>query len=91
VTAENGEEGIEKAGTENPNLIILDIMMPGIDGLETLRRLKRAQETKYIPVVMLTAKGETKSIFKAQERGAVDYLIKPLESDQLLSVVQRHS
>jgi len=74
VTANDGVEGLRKAEEENPNLILLDIMMPGMDGYEVLRRLKRGEGTQYIPIVMLTAKGEAKSIFKAQEFGVTDYL-----------------
>ena len=57
ITANNGELAIEKAKQEKPNLIVLDIMMPVLDGYETCRRLKREPETKNIPVVLLTAKG----------------------------------
>jgi two-component system phosphate regulon response regulator PhoB len=87
--ANNGTEGLAKAEAENPSLILLDVMMPGLDGFEVLRRLKRSQATKYIPVVMLTARGESKSIFDAQKLGADDYLIKTCTSQDLLDVVHR--
>ena len=89
-TAASGEEGLEKAAAEAPGLILLDVMMPGIDGYEVLRRLRTDDATRKIPVVMLTAKGEAKSIFKAQEMGAKDYIIKPCPSDELLRLVRRY-
>ena len=90
-TAESGEIGLAKAGAWNPNLILLDVMMPGMDGFQVLRKLREARGTKYTPVVMLTAKGETKSIFKAQDYGVADYLIKPCDSRDLLEVVKKHA
>jgi DNA-binding response OmpR family regulator len=65
-------------------------MMPGIDGYEVLRILKSAPATSRIAVIMLTAKSETKSLFKAQELGAADYIIKPFDFGELLSLVRRH-
>jgi CheY-like chemotaxis protein len=89
-TAASGEEGIQKAASLQPGLILLDVMMPGIDGYETLRRLRQDTKTRQIPVVMLTAKGESKSIFRAQELGASDYIIKPCPSEELLQMVRRY-
>ena len=91
VTAFNGEEGIQKAETEHPNLILLDVMMPGSDGFAVLKKLKSIPSTRYIPVVMLTAKRESKSIMTACDRGAVDYIIKPCESQELLKAVRKHA
>jgi DNA-binding response OmpR family regulator len=87
--AYDGAEGLQKALTEKPSLILLDVMMPGMDGFEVLRRLKRADETMDTPVVMLTAKGESKSMFVGQELGCTDYLIKPCDSKDLMAVVNR--
>jgi DNA-binding response OmpR family regulator len=91
VTAHNGEDGIQKAQEENPRLILLDVMMPGMDGMQTLHEIRRTPGIKDIPVVMLTAKGESKSIFKAQDRGATDYLIKPCESKDLLDIARKYA
>jgi len=91
VSANDGLQGLEAARTEKPNLILLDVMMPGMDGFETIRKLRRDADTRGIPVIMLTARGESPSIFKAQELGAADYLIKPCESDELLAMVKRHA
>lgn len=89
VVAYDGAEGLQKALAEKPNLILLDVMMPGMDGFEVLRRLKKAEATCDTPVVMLTAKGESKSMFAGQELGCTDYLIKPCDSKDLLAVVNR--
>jgi DNA-binding response OmpR family regulator len=91
VVAYDGESGVKKAAAEQPDVILLDVMMPGMDGFKTLRELRHAETTRDIPVIMLTAKGETKSIFKAQEAGAADYLIKPVDSEKMLAMVKRHA
>jgi DNA-binding response OmpR family regulator len=90
VVAADGQECLEKVVIENPALILLDVMMPGLDGFDVLKALQRGERTRFIPVVMLTARGESKAIFRAQEMGASDYLIKPFESDELLSVIRKH-
>ncbi len=89
VTAPGAKEGLAKALSEQPDLILLDVMMPGMDGFEVLRRLKRQPQTRAIPILMLTAKGETGEIMKAQHLGATDYIIKPFESKDLLRAVER--
>jgi len=91
VTAYDGDSGVERAREESPNLILLDVMMPGKDGFEVLKELRRTAGIQYIPVVMLTAKGETKSIFRAQDLGVADYLIKPCDSQELLTTVKKHA
>lgn len=91
VTAYDGEEGLAKAAAEKPHLILPDVMTPKMDGFAVLKRLQRLELTKNIPVVMLTAKGESKSVFQSQQLGAADHLIQPCESAELLSVVARHA
>lgn len=91
IAADNGEDGIRLAQAEKPDLILLDVMMPGIDGFQTLQRLKADGKTWDIPVVMLTAKREMKSIQRAQDISAADYLIKPCESKDLMAVVRRYA
>ena len=90
LAAYNGQEGLLKARGENVDLILLDLMMPGLNGFEVLERLKADERTRDVPVVMLTAKGDSKSVFKAESLGAADYLTKPYDSAHFLSVVQRH-
>ena len=90
-TALDGVTGLEKVSQFQPGLILLDIIMPGMDGFEVLKRLSWKQGTNQIPVVMLTAKGETESVFKAQDLSAMDYLIKPFTAESLLEVVNRYT
>lgn len=90
-TAFDGSSGLYAAQRDSPDLILLDVMMPGVDGFEVLRELRKNSATRSVPVVMLTAKGETKWIFKAQALGATDYLIKPCESEDLLGVIGKHT
>ena len=92
LSAGDGIEGLRKAQEEEGiDLILLDVMMPGKDGFAVLSELKRDRRTRRIPVVMLTAKGESRAIFESQNRGAVDYIIKPFESQDLLDVLKRHA
>lgn len=77
ICAATGEEALEKVRSELPDLVLLDLMLPGIDGLEVARRLKSHPGTREIPVVMLTAKGEEGDIVKGLEMGADDYITKP--------------
>lgn len=86
--AENGQQGLELALETIPDLILLDIMMPVMDGFEMLRRLKREQALSEIPVLMLSAKSETDSIVKALELGANDYLKKPFEAEEMVARVK---
>ncbi len=76
VTARDGEEGLKAAMREKPDLILLDVLMPKLDGFEVLKRLKADAETKPIPVIMLTNLGQKEDIEKGLQDGAVDYLIK---------------
>lgn len=83
LTAGTGEKGIEIAREENPDLILLDAMMPGIDGFETCRRLKAISEVKDIPVVMVTAKSQRKDVLEGLQSGAVSYMVKPFKFEEL--------
>ena len=89
-SAMNGEEGIAKARELNPSLILLDIMMPGIDGWETLTRLKRDPETSSISVIIFTAREHSRGHQKSTEMGAADYFRKPFEPDELIELVEKH-
>ena len=87
-SATNGEDGIAKARSQSPDLILLDIMMPGIDGWET--RLKRDAATAGIPVVIFTAREHARGHQKSSEMGAADYFRKPFEPDELIELVEKH-
>lgn len=90
LVASDGKEGLEKVITKQPDLILLDIKMPGIDGFEVLRRLRNNQETKDIPIIMFTVKGETRSILKAGDLGSTDYIIKPFSIKELEGLIGRY-
>ena len=83
-----GEEALEKARSEAPDVLILDLMLPGLDGLEVCRILRKAPATSGIPIVMLTAKGEESDIVKGLELGADDYVTKPFSPKVLLARIK---
>ncbi|MFA6470834.1 MAG: response regulator [Candidatus Latescibacterota bacterium] len=87
-TAMTGEQALEKAAAEKPDLILLDLMLPGIDGLDVCRRLKSDQVTRLIPIIMVTAKGEDADIVTGLELGADDYMTKPFSPRILLARVR---
>lgn len=88
ITAENGKEGIELAKKHEVDIIICDIMMPGIDGYSVLRILNTNPETANIPFVFLTAKTDKKDIRKGMNLGADDYIVKPFEEAELLEAIE---
>src|SRR6476469_4816516 len=91
ITASNGREGLDSAREEMPDAVLLDIMMPGMDGFETLRRLRQFSQ---VPVLILTAKDEEDDRIKGLELGADDYISKPFSHRELVSriraVLRRH-
>ena len=88
-TASSGEEALSKARKSSPGLIILDLMLPGIDGLEVCKKLKGDIKTEHIPIVMLTAKGDESDIVTGLELGAEDYITKPFSPKVLIARVRR--
>jgi two-component system phosphate regulon response regulator PhoB len=88
VCAATGEEALKKARAGVPDLIILDLMLPGVDGLEVCRLLKSDARTQRIPIVMLTAKGEESDIVAGLELGAADYVTKPFSPRVLVARVR---
>ncbi|MBD1840414.1 response regulator [Coleofasciculus sp. FACHB-64] len=90
LVAEDGESAIESAEYASPDLILLDVLMPGIDGFETCRRLKANQVTQDIPVIFMTALSETVDKVKGLNLGAVDYITKPLQHEEVLARVSIH-
>ena len=85
--ANDGEVGIDKARNNNPDLILLDLMLPGIQGLDVCRIIKSDQETKEIPIIMVTALGQEEDIVKGLETGADDYITKPFSIKVLIARV----
>ncbi len=88
LTAARGEEAIEKARAERPDIVLLDVMMPGIDGFETCRRLKGAEETRHIPVLMVTTLDGREDRLRGLKAGAEDFLTKPIDDVQLMARVK---
>ena len=87
-TAPNGKIGIEKAKSENPNVIVCDIMMPEIDGYGVLQAVSLEEKTKHIPFIFLSAKTEHKEIRRGMDMGADDYLTKPFDEEELMSAIE---
>jgi two-component system alkaline phosphatase synthesis response regulator PhoP/two-component system response regulator VicR len=89
VTAFDGKEGLEKIQSEKPNLVVLDVMMPYMDGFEVLKSIRREPETENLPVIMLTAKAQDKDVFEGYHYGADMYLTKPFNPMELVTFVKR--
>jgi len=89
VACRTGEDALTRAHTDPPALIVLDLVMPGIDGLEVLRRLRQAPSTQGIPVIVLSGKGEAISGVEAEAAGATLFLSKPFSPTHLLGEVRR--
>ncbi|MBN3039116.1 MAG: response regulator [Candidatus Omnitrophica bacterium] len=86
VSATNGEEGLERFQKENPDLIVLDILMPQMDGYTFVKRLKKADGD--IPIIVLTAKSGMKDLFAIE--GITDYVVKPFNADELLKKIEKN-
>jgi two-component system phosphate regulon response regulator PhoB len=94
LTAGNGQHGLNLALAKHPDLLLLDLMLPGMDGLEVCRTLKKDSRTATIPIVIVTAKGEESDIVTGLELGAEDYVTKPFSMNVLVArargVLRRH-
>ncbi len=88
ITADIGPEGIAKAKSEKPDLILLDVLMPEMNGYQVLEELKRDERTRHIPVIMMTVKFRKEDIEQAVSLGAADYLIKPFEAEIFIQKVR---
>lgn len=89
-TAPTGEDALERVDDTNPSLVLLDIMMPGINGYETLERIREHRAFTDLPVIMLSAKDRGEDVVRALQLGANDYAIKPVEFEVLLKRIRRH-
>lgn len=87
LTAESGEEGIEKAKSEQPDLVLMDVVMPGLNGYQATRTLTRDDATKHIPVIVCTSKGQETDKFWGLRQGAQDYMVKPINPEELLAKI----
>ncbi len=89
IEAANGEEGLAAAAREKPDLILLDITMPVMDGLTMLAKLKEDDALKKMPVIMLTAESGRDKVLRVSKLGVHDYLIKPFRAEQLIEIASR--
>jgi len=89
-TAASGYNGLDIAKSEEIDIILLDWMMPEMDGMETLEELKHNSDTMHIPVLMLTSKDDSKDIDFAINKGAIDYIVKPFNAYEVPEIVQKH-
>ena len=90
VTARDGEQAIELAESELPDLILLDIVMPKLNGFEACLRLRSSSVTSSIPIIMVTTRGEGTNVERGFESGATDYIKKPIDGLELLSKVRSY-
>ena len=88
--ARSGQQALDMMEKISPDLVLLDVMMPEIDGFEVCRRLSGSPRTRHIPIIFLTAKTDTESVIRGFETGAVDYVTKPFNSAELLARVNTH-
>jgi len=87
-SATNGGDGLQMVKSKTPDLVLLDLMLPGMDGIEVCRKLKSNNSTKHIPIIMVTAKGEESDIVLGLGIGADDYVVKPFSPKELVSRVK---
>jgi two-component system alkaline phosphatase synthesis response regulator PhoP len=89
ITAFDGPDALKKVENERPDVIVLDVMMPKMDGFEVLKRLQANPETRTIPIIMLTAKAQDADVFRGWASGVSAYLTKPFNPLELLTFVKR--
>ena len=90
VTASDGEQALEMAAAERPDLILMDVIMPRKTGFEACRELKRREDTKSIPVILVTTRGEGENVEAGFQSGCNDYVTKPINAQELLTKVRDH-
>ncbi len=90
LTAATGEEGINMARNHKPDLILMDVVMPGLNGFQTTRKLAKDEQTARIPVIVVSSKDQDTDRIWALRQGARDYIVKPVKEDLLIDRVQAH-
>jgi len=90
VTAKDGQEAIDKARTEKPDLILMDILMPKVDGFQACQKLRDDESTRSIPIIMVTTRGEANNVEQGYASGCNDYVAKPIDGIELLSKVRSY-
>lgn len=90
VEATNGADGVTLARAEQPDLILMDVVMPGVNGFQATRQITRDPKTKHIPVVIVSTKDQATDRLWGKRQGAKDYLIKPVDEDLLINTIKQH-
>ena len=88
ITASNGEEAVRKAAREQPDLILLDVIMPRMNGFEACRLIRENDASKHIPIIMVTTRGEATNVETGWMSGCTDYVTKPINATELLAKVR---
>ena len=90
IEASNGADGVSMAQAEQPDLVLMDVVMPGVNGFQATREISRGENTKHIPVVIVSTKDQATDRVWGKRQGARDYLTKPIEESQLIDVIKQH-
>jgi twitching motility two-component system response regulator PilH len=89
ITADNGADGVAIARQEKPDVVLMDVVMPGLNGFQATRQISKDPQTKNIPVIIVTTKDQQTDIMWGKRQGAIDYLTKPVDEKKLLETIQR--
>lgn len=90
VTANNGRDAVEKAVREKPDLVLMDVVMPEIDGFEACRQIRARDDTRHIPIIMVTTRSEATNVQIGFESGCNDYITKPINGVELITKIKNH-
>jgi CheY-like chemotaxis protein len=90
VLARDGREAVDKALAEQPNLVLMDVIMPKMDGFAACREMRRHEKLRNIPIILITSRGEPQNIEKGFESGCNDYMTKPIQSQELIQMVNQY-
>jgi len=90
VTAKNGQEGVDKALSEHPDLILMDVMMPGLGGFDACKQITTRLETRDIPIIMVTTRSEALNVQTGFQSGCRDYVTKPIDGTELVAKVRNY-
>ncbi|AMW79557.1 two-component system response regulator [Acinetobacter sp. TGL-Y2] len=90
IEASNGADGVTLAQAELPDLVLMDVVMPGVNGFQATRQIARGESTKHIPVVIVSTKDQDTDRVWGKRQGAVDYLTKPIDESELISLIKQY-
>ncbi|MEB3754849.1 response regulator [Acinetobacter sp. MD2(2019)] len=90
IEAANGEDGVTLAEAALPDLILMDVVMPGVNGFQATRQITRGEKTKHIPIIIVSTKDQATDRVWGKRQGAKDYLTKPVDEQALIDVIQQH-